>query len=90
MLLQKRGRLRCATSLGSLGRSCLVHVDSLRLAARHPSNNGTVLKLITVQYTLPSASGGSRGAKKKANILYHSRSCGRVARHSRIREEALL
>ena len=62
----------------------------LSLPACHPPHNGTLPKLTTVQYASSSTSGGSRGAKKKANLLYRWRSCGKVARHSRVREEASL
>ena len=84
-LKKETERLRCATSLDNLGRSCLVHVNGLRLAPRHPPNNGTVPKLTPVQYASPSSSRGSRSTKKKVNFVSN-----RGAQHSRICEEASL
>ena len=78
-LLQKREHLRCMTSLDNLGQSCFVHVNGLRLAACHSPDNGTVLKLTTVQYASQSCSlRRKQRCKEKANLLYHSRSCGKV------------
>ena len=75
-MLQKTNVFTVQQASIRLDQSCHVRVNELRLAAHHLPRNSTILKLMTVQYALSSASGGSRRAKKKANFLYRWRSCG--------------
>ena len=44
-------------------------MNGLRVASYYSPHTGTVPKLTTVEYALLSALGGSRGTKKKANLL---------------------
>ena len=59
------------------------------IAAHHLPHTGTILNLTTVEDASSSASGGSGGAKMKAN-LYRWKRCCKVARHGRTLGNALL
>ena len=65
----------------------IASVNGLMPAFHHPPHNDTIPKLIPEEYASSSESGR---AKKKVNLHLDWRSCGEVARHSRVREEGSL
>ena len=65
-------------ALVSLGQSCGIHVNGLRIVAWHLLHNGAILKLITVKYVSSSALGGGKDTKKKVN-LFTAQGTGKVA-----------
>ena len=65
-------------------------MNGLRETAHHSPHTGTMLKLTTVEHASLSTSGGSGGAKKKANFSAGGAVACKVARHSLVREEGSL